>query len=184
MPAAGVVLGIAALVVALLVLSVLERRSRWVCFNGRRLRLVAADSAVLEDPKTGLVGKPDVILEDPGAKDPGAKRYIVVERKSRSCAGVVHEAEIMQLMAYLYLVTVSMGPCEGYIEYGNGHVHGPFELDEAAVRRLLEALRDIRRLRQDISPPGVLTGAAARRCRGCTLREECQIFGATVLSAT
>lgn len=179
MPAAGVVLGIAALIVALLVLSVLERRSRWVSFNGRRLRLVTADSTLLTDPKTGLVGKPDVILEDPEAK-----RYIVVERKSRSCAGVVHEAEIMQLMAYLYLVTVSMGPCEGYIEYGNGQVHGPFELDEVAVRRLLEALRDIRRLRQDISPPGVLAGAAARRCRGCTLKEECQTLKAMVLSAT
>lgn len=117
----------------------------------------------LYDPKAGLTGKPDYIVDLKGA-------WIPVEVKSGAAPASPREAHILQLAAYCFLIERTQGkrPPYGLVHYQNA----TFEISysKELEQQLLDVLGQIRRCergRADRSHQDL------NRCRACGYRDIC-----------
>jgi CRISPR-associated exonuclease Cas4 len=123
----------------------------------------------LYDPRLGLVGKPDYLIEQ-------GEELIPVEVKSGRAPEGPYDTHIFQLASYCLLVERVYGrrPAYGLLHYspasGAGHT---FAIDytqdlEAALLDLLDEIRQQER-RKEVHR----SHEAAARCRGCGFRSTC-----------
>lgn len=134
------------------------------------LRVVYADTGLwqrlekpLYDPRAGLTGKPDYIVDLKGV-------WIPVEVKSRWAPASPREAHILQLAAYCLLIERSQGkrPPYGLVHYKNAtyEVGYTSELED----RLLSILAEIRKCERG-SP--ARSHQELNRCKACGYRDIC-----------
>jgi len=117
----------------------------------------------LYDPRTGLTGRPDYLMQT-------WRSTIPVELKSSAAPTQPYDGHILQLAAYCHLVEVTTGrrPSHGIIRYRD---HS-FRVDyKRALRqwmlRTLERMRDL----ADVEPKR--SHQLAMRCRACGFRSRC-----------
>jgi CRISPR-associated exonuclease Cas4 len=167
-------LAIVFIILALLLLWEARRRRKSAGIPGGRLiytdtRAWGPTEKPLFDPGTGLVGKPDYLVEK-------GDHIIPVEVKSSSVAEGPYDSHIYQLAAYCLLVERAMGkrPLYGILHYtGRSKAGRSYAIDytpalEAAFLDLLEEIRAHDR-RRDVDR----SHESSTRCGGCGYRSIC-----------
>lgn len=122
-------------------------------------------SNLLEDPATGLRGRPDQIVIVDG-------EFIPVEQKTGKVPSRPHASHRMQILAYLHLVEVSTKKPSPYgvLRYGKENLH-QIEWDATAKKDLFSAISEVQRL--------MVEGGAQRnhdrpgKCENCSRRYAC-----------
>lgn len=122
-------------------------------------------AGLLQDPSTGLRGRPDQIVIVDGD-------FIPVEQKTGKVPHRPHESHRMQLLAYLHLVECETGRASPYgvIQYGQEHVF-QIHWDNGAREDLHRSVTEVKRLMEE--------GGATRnherigKCRNCSRRHAC-----------
>jgi len=119
----------------------------------------------LYDPKTGLTGKPDYLVQKAN------RQVIPVEVKTGRAPAAPHDSHIFQLAAYCYLVEQSLGTRPPY-----GIIHYPqrtFAIDYTSdlENALLDLLAEIRI--QDRRSETARSHDQPGRCAACGFRSVC-----------
>ena len=138
--------------------------------NFPRGRIIYIDSGqlthkpdTLYDPKTGLAGRPDYLIQ-------GWRSAIPVELKSSPAPTQPHDGHILQLAAYCHLVETTLGrrPPYGVIRYPDES----FRVDYSrALRQNLHRMVDrIRTMRHAVPDR---SHKLAARCRACGFQAHC-----------
>ena len=167
-------LAITILILAMVLLWEARRRQQSAGIPGGRViytdtRTWGPTEKPLFDPETGLVGKPDYLVEK-------GDQIIPVEVKSSSAVKGPYDSHIYQLAAYCLLVERTMGkrPPYGILHYsGRSKAGRTYAIDytaalEAALLQLLDEMRTYERQREvDRSHE------SAARCNGCGYRSIC-----------
>ena len=120
---------------------------------------------LLEDPESGLRGRPDQITKI-------GEDMIPVEFKSGRTPKNPHKSHRFQVLAYLQLITAVTGksPPFGLLRYGSESVHS-IEWTMSAKNEMKNMMIDIQRTmveggaKRDHERPG--------KCAHCSRREEC-----------
>ncbi len=119
----------------------------------------------LFDQKSGLAGKPDLILKQ-------GDQFIPVEIKSMPAPPQPYETHVLQLMAYCYLVEQTFGvrPDYGILRYRNKEENISYTINkEKKLHQVLDQIRlshDQPEIHRSHSQPA--------RCRSCGYRDECE----------
>jgi CRISPR-associated exonuclease Cas4 len=118
----------------------------------------------LFDPVSGLVGKPDYLIEQDGV-------LIPVEVKSSYAPGEPYDSHIYQLAAYCLLVFKVYGkrPPHGFLRYRNRTFSIDFTAELEA--RLLDRLAEMRL--QEKAGAADRSHESPARCAACGYRENC-----------
>lgn len=118
----------------------------------------------LYDPRNGLTGKPDYLVQQ-------GNHLIPVEVKSSQVSAAPYDAHIFQLAAYCMLVESVYGkrPPHGILHYPNRTFAVDYTAElEAALLDILDEMRVLERRKgvaRSHDEPG--------RCRGCGYRQIC-----------
>ncbi|WP_256837751.1 PD-(D/E)XK nuclease family protein [Ornithinimicrobium faecis] len=122
----------------------------------------------IEDPVTGLIGKPDLITEAQG-------RIQVVDHKTGVHQDGIREGQRRQLLIYAHLASVALGhlPDEAIVLDARGREEG-FEINanevEETVKAAVAALRDFEASR---SAGSFTASPSPEICRYCPYRTVC-----------
>jgi CRISPR-associated exonuclease Cas4 len=122
-------------------------------------------AALLSDEEIGLRGRPDQIVKIDN-------QFIPVEQKTGKIPVKPHDSHRMQLLAYLHLVSKTIGsaPDYGILRYG-GEALYTIAWDDSAKIDLYSSIQEIQRL--------MVEGGAERnhervgKCRNCSRRAKC-----------
>ncbi|TFH36618.1 MAG: Dna2/Cas4 domain-containing protein [Anaerolineales bacterium] len=135
-------------------------RGRIIYIDSKHLKFTPDN---LYDPETGLVGRPDYLIQRWHTSIP-------VELKSSTAPSQPHAGHILQLAAYCHLVEVESGrrPSHGVIRYRDQS----FRIDytRALRRNLFKTLETIRNM-EGTTPDR--SHKFAIRCRACGFQPHC-----------
>ena len=162
-------LGLAILLIAFVLLFISGRQRRLSGLPGGRViytdtRAWGKVEKPLFDPKLGLTGKPDYLVEQDG-------RLIPVEVKTGRAPEAPYDSHIFQVAVYCLLVhkTYGIRPLQGLIHYPTRDFAVDYTPDLESA--LLDLLADIRRdeHRRDVRR----SHGDAQRCRRCGFNNVC-----------
>ena len=169
--AAGAMLGALA---AYLALRWYRQRTGFAVGGPGAGRIVASDTGVkapllLRDPRLGLRGRPDYLLQFDVA---GSPLFVPLEVKPGRRSRRVYESDALQVAAYLIALrgTAKDAAAEfGYLRYATGTFKVGLSSDlEERVHAIVQAIRAGR------SAPTVhRSHAIVQRCVSCSVREHC-----------
>jgi CRISPR/Cas system-associated exonuclease Cas4 (RecB family) len=142
--------------------------------SGRGLRILASDVGVgsamtIRDPRHGLVGRPDYVLE---SEEADGRRLVPLELKPRRRSSRLYDSDRLQLGVYLVALRGAFGARAagfGYVRYTDRQFR--VELTPSLEKEVLAVADRIRAART--SPVVHRSHASAARCRACSVRDHC-----------